>query len=75
MDIKKLKEELEELEGRRFSLDMKDRWEHDDFQKDKELLERRKEIEKELLKYGIKVYSEYSHDINYIELTKEGDEE
>ena len=67
MDITKLKEELEELEERRFYLDMKNHWSTEDFQKDSELFKRRKEIEKELLKYGIKVYSKYSHDINYIE--------
>lgn len=74
MSIEKLKEELEELEEKRFYLDMKDSWNREDYKRDDELLTRRKEIEKELLKYGIKVYSEYSHDINYIDLMKEGEE-
>lgn len=67
MDITKLKEELERIEEKRFMLDMKDHWTSENYKLDDELFARRKEIEKELLKYGIKVYSKYSHDINYIE--------
>lgn len=67
MKIEELKKELEEIEERRFYLDMKDHWSNEDYTKDDELLKRRKEIEEELKKFNIKVYSNYSHDINYKE--------
>lgn len=65
--IENLKKELEDIAEMRFTLDMKDVWTNEDYDKDDRMYKRIKEIIKELDNNGIIAYYQHGYEITYEE--------
>lgn len=65
--IENLKKELEDIAEMRFSLDMKDNWTNEDYDKNDKMFKRIQEIIKELDNNGIIAHYQHGYEITYEE--------